>query len=417
MSDVQNATAFALIVGISRYEDKNIRPLDYTHADAEAFGRLLADPRRCGIPKEHTRVLLDQEATLYNIKRAIGRWLHQEASDDSTVFVFFAGHGGLESDRTGMEPDGIQKYLLPWDAKHDDLFNSALSNADFHRLLNTVRARRLVIFMDACYSGGVAERGGRDLGVVGNPYERLAEGQGRLVIAASKPNQRSWEDETLGHGIFTHHLLEALSGKADADEDGFVSIMEVYKYLECNVPASARNLARGEQVPMLIGSIASDIVLTIDAERVRDVRAEKKRQEAQRREEVREKREAFFALFNGGELPSDVFYETVQLIEKHPDKLSPLDRKVLKFAELLAQGAITAQFYVETRALLIREVGPNRDQLPDMTRSQVDSPSGARLDVSSEDAPPKMKYCISCGTPLNPGRSFCIGCGRKIASV
>lgn len=416
MSDVQQSTAYALIVGISKYEDESIRPLDYTHADADAVGRLLADPRRCGIPEAHTRVLIDREATLYNIKRSIGRWLHQNATEDSTVFVFFAGHGGLESDRTGMEPDGIQKYLLPWDAKHDDLFNSALSNADFQRLLNTVRARRMVIFMDACYSGGVAERGGRDLGVVGNPYERLAEGQGRLVIAASKPNQRSWEDESLGHGIFTHHLLEALSGKADTDDDGYVSIMEVYKYLERNVPASARSLARGDQVPMLIGSLASDIVLTVDADRVRAIRAGKKEQEEQRREEVRKKREALFALFNGGELPSDVFYETVQLIEKHPDALSQLDRKVLKFAELLAQAAITAQFYIETRALLIGQAGPNLDTLSGVTRSR-DAASDARVNPSPAVEPPKMKYCISCGTPLNPGRSFCIGCGRKIAST
>lgn len=62
--------------------------------------------------------------------------------------------------------------------------------------------------MDSCYSGGVSERKARDVKIAEDPYEKMAEGEGRLVIAASQPDQRSFEDEKLSHGIFTHHLFQ-----------------------------------------------------------------------------------------------------------------------------------------------------------------------------------------------------------------
>jgi 1,2-phenylacetyl-CoA epoxidase catalytic subunit len=39
-----------------------------------------------------------------------------------------------------------------------------------------------------------------------------------MVIAASQPDQPSYDDSGFGHGVFTYNLLEALSGKADMDK-------------------------------------------------------------------------------------------------------------------------------------------------------------------------------------------------------
>ncbi len=211
-ADIGNA--YALIIGLSEYKDPDIPGLKYTHAD-----------------------------------------------EDSKVFIFFAGHGGVEEDRLGLEKDNLAKYLLPYDAVLEDLFSSAISNRDFNGLLLTIRSKKLVIFMDSCYSGGVSERKARDVKIADDPYQKLAEGEGRIVIAASQPNQRSFEDSRIGHGVFTYNLLEALSGKADLDNDGYVTVLDAYKYLQDSVPRDAMNLAGGKQEPILRGDITKDFVI------------------------------------------------------------------------------------------------------------------------------------------------------------
>jgi uncharacterized caspase-like protein len=398
-------SAYALVIGIGAYRDERVRPLTFTHADARAFADLLSDPERCGLPPENVRLMLDDEATLFNIKNGISGWLYQNATSECTVFVFFAGHGGVESDRTGLEPDGTAKYLLPWDANVDNLFASALSNAEFHHLLNTIRARRLVIFMDACYAGGVAQRGARDLAIIANPYERLAEGEGRLVIAASKPNQRSWEDESLGHGIFSYHLIEALSGAADTNQDGCVSIMDVYRFLERNVPRSARKLSRSDQEPLLCGNIASDIVLAVNREQIRRAQQRARDDERRQSEEGRRRRGKLFELYDAGRLGMDLYRDSLHLMDSDPESLSPVDRTLLEYLVAMLDERIDPSLFVQTWLMI--------DRSPPV----VEKPSDPvpRANLSARDVKPAAsRFCFGCGRTLIPDRRFCTSCGRPV---
>ncbi|MFY9269455.1 MAG: caspase family protein [Candidatus Manganitrophaceae bacterium] len=397
------SSAYALVIGIGTYRHPGIRPLRFTHADAGAFSKLLLDPERAGFPEENVKVLLDEEATLFNVKHAISDWLYEEASGDSTVIVYFSGHGGLESDRTGEEADGIAKYLLPWDANPENLFASALSNNDFNRLLRTIRAKRRVIFMDACYAAGVTQAGAKDVGIIGNPYGRLTEGEGRVVIASAQPNQRSWEDERIGHGIFTYHLIEALQGKADVDDDGRVSILEAFKYLERMVPESARRLARSEQSPLLCGDISKDIILTANARKVAEVEARQSEAARLRREEIQKRRTKLFDLYNRGALPMEAYQEALTLIET-PSEGGEAESETLNEAlDTLLREGMSAKLY-----LRIRDTIPKRFSREGIPKS-VAPP---KVEPSPESV--KENYCMACGSQIYPGNLFCIGCGRRV---
>ncbi len=259
--------AYALIVGISKYKDPNISELRFTRADAEGIFQLFTDPNIAGIKPEKIKILLDEEATRFNIKNAISSWLFKNTDEESVVIIYFAGHGGVEEDRLGIEKDKLSKYLIPYDAVLEDLFSSAISNRDFNELLLSIRSKKLVIFMDTCYSGGISERKSRDLKITEDPYQKLGEGEGRIVIAASQPDQRSFEDSRIGHGVFTYDLLEALSGKADRDNDGYVTVLDAFKYLQEEVPKDAMRLAGGKQEPLMRGDITRDIVLSVNRDR------------------------------------------------------------------------------------------------------------------------------------------------------
>ena len=68
-----------------------------------------------------------------------------------------------------------------------------------------------------------------------------------MILTASDVNQVSQEDPALGHGIFTHFLLEALGGAADLDGDGAVTVREVHLYLQRKV----HERSGGAQTPQL----------------------------------------------------------------------------------------------------------------------------------------------------------------------
>jgi uncharacterized caspase-like protein len=67
-----------------------------------------------------------------------------------------------------------------------------------------------------------------------------------MILAASDVNQVSQEDPSLGHGIFTHYLLEALDA-ADLDGDGAITVREVHFYIQRRV----HERSGGVQTPQL----------------------------------------------------------------------------------------------------------------------------------------------------------------------
>ena len=70
------------------------------------------------------------------------------------------------------------------------------------------------------------------------------------MLAAAGSEQFATEFTELGHGLFTHVLLDALSGKADgAPKDGKVTIYELKSYLDDQVPELSQKYKGVMQFP------------------------------------------------------------------------------------------------------------------------------------------------------------------------
>jgi uncharacterized caspase-like protein len=180
--------------------------------------------------------------------------------------VYVAGHGAPEIDQRGLERDGLAKYLIPSDADPDDLFSTALPMDDLQAIFGRIEAERVVMFLDACYSGAA---GGRTFaskrtraGTVDDLFlERLTRSKGRAIITASRPNEVSIELPELGHGVFTYYLAEGLRGAGDLNRDGIVSLQELYEYVEQQVVRKARSVG-GNQHPIMKGELEGVLPLT-----------------------------------------------------------------------------------------------------------------------------------------------------------
>ena len=258
---------YAVIIGVGRYENVTIPSLKYAVADAEAMYNVLT--ATAGFKKDNVLLLTDRterKPTLRNIKYALGTFLARAAQRDDTVIVYFAGHGAPEIDQRGLERDGLAKYLIPADADPDDLFSTALPMDDLQAIFGRIEAERVVMFLDACYSGAA---GGRTFtakrtraGAVDDLFlERLTRSKGRAIITASRPNEVSVELPELGHGIFTYYLTEGLRGAGDLNRDGIVSLQELYEYAEQQVVRKSRAVG-GNQHPIMKGELEGNLPLT-----------------------------------------------------------------------------------------------------------------------------------------------------------
>ncbi|MCP4200823.1 MAG: hypothetical protein GY769_02680 [bacterium] len=117
-------------------------------------------------------------------------------------------------------------------------------------IVRRIGAERVVVVIDSCFSGAVGGRtvfeGGRG-GTLDEVFlERIARaGTGRVVLTASGSNEVARELEDLGHGVFTHYVLEGLRGAADENGDREVDVDEVYDYASRHV----RELTENRQNP------------------------------------------------------------------------------------------------------------------------------------------------------------------------
>jgi hypothetical protein len=250
---------WAVVVGINKYP--HIRQLKYAVNDARLFYNHLVDFNH--IPAEKVTLLLDGEATLTRLRSILGTHLKKKAGKDDMVIIFFAGHGATETDVASPDGDGLEKYLLPYDADPKDLYASALPMREVSHIFHRIGSERLVFIADSCYSGA---SGGRTIGISGIRaniseafLDRIAGGKGRVIITASGANEVSTEDDELRHGVFTYYLVEGLRGDADADADGLITVDEVYRYVSERVPQRTGQA----QHPVKKGTVEGRLILGI----------------------------------------------------------------------------------------------------------------------------------------------------------
>lgn len=201
---------FAVIVG-NDHGDAGDVALRYAHTDAERMYEVLKD---LGSFEPADMVLLREEgaervrSTLiaYNdrIRAAIA------AGEEAVLFVYYSGHASADALR---------------------LSGTHLGLTELEQLVRGSAATFRILVLDACRSGTLTRvKGGHSA----PPFdirldERLSE-QGLVLLTSSAANEDAQESDGLRGSFFTHHLVSALLGAADADGDGLVTLEEAYRY-------------------------------------------------------------------------------------------------------------------------------------------------------------------------------------------
>src|SRR6266700_2655122 len=227
--------AHALLVGIARYQHVTDLSEAVLH-DVSDLAALLVDPQQGGYAPGQVHLVPEPEATLDRLRHELAD-LAGRATSQSSVLIYFSGHGGR-----GTDGPGAGEYLLPVDARCEStaaLEATALSGREFASAVAAISARKLVVVLDACHSGGVGElKAAGDVGFVPGLseayYHSLEAGRGRAILSSCRADEYAYVMPSARNSLFTQHLLNGLRGGASSD-DGLIHICELYSYLQPRV--------------------------------------------------------------------------------------------------------------------------------------------------------------------------------------
>ena len=252
VADTEKMKRWGIIIGINTYDDPNINSLRYASADASAIYDVLTHPQTGGFKKEQLHLLTSNSAnppTRNNILESLALLNRMIRTGDTVVF-HFSGHG--------LTQNGIN-YLLPADARVNIPTETAIPLSRVYAAIQN--AKRQIIFLDACHSGQRRDKGTTS-GAMSSAFAEavFSEAEGRVTLASCNINESSFEDDKLGHGVFTYYLLEALRGKADTLADKRVTASEANRYVVEKVKAWAF-ANRKRQNPRISSNVSGEIVL------------------------------------------------------------------------------------------------------------------------------------------------------------
>ncbi len=230
----------AKFIGIDRHIDPQIPDLVGAARDAIALWALFSDT----LQDADCERLLNQEATIENIQRAINETLGSAESDD-LVILTFAGHGTHDH------------RLVAHDTTSGDYNASTIAMSDLARQFKESKARAVVCILDCCFSGGAPARvlddspTSRDL-----PFDSESfSGSGRLMITAAGLDEPAYEHPTRRHGLLTKALIDVL-----IQTEGTISLVSALDKVLAIVRADAAAMGI-TQTPVLFGMIDGGLTL------------------------------------------------------------------------------------------------------------------------------------------------------------
>lgn len=224
------ARRFALVVGIPRAADDRWRELQFASKDVDDVARVLRDPLG-GRYQNVTTLLTAEQTTKSALLEAVHALAGQATRPDDIVVLYVSAHGTLARDGRGE----LARYLVTSDADFTHPAQTALSISELQQAFSAVPSKRRVLVLATCHSGGgkslLSDEVSRELASLKGPMRPLEEAsRASMVLSASDFGEPAREDEGLQNDVYTHFLVEALSGLGDRNGDGAVTATEAHDW-------------------------------------------------------------------------------------------------------------------------------------------------------------------------------------------
>ena len=227
-----HGNTYAVVIGISKYQNTGIPQLQYADRDAKVFADYLRSKPGGSVPESHIRLLLNEQAGMAAIYDAMD-WLRDSALRGDVVYFYFSGHGDVENAT-------IYKlgFLLSYNTPRNNYLNNAVRIEDLNDIANTLSTQsgaKVILVTDACHSGKLAGSDFRGAFLVGDQLRTIQGNEIRMTSCG--PDQLSAEDEGWGggRGAFSYYLVNGLQGMADLNHDSIITVQEIKQFLDSSL--------------------------------------------------------------------------------------------------------------------------------------------------------------------------------------
>ena len=222
---------YGLFIGVNDYgnptkeaSDLRYKNLDYAAKDANDLAHAVEATARnlfeddCYIYKLTGIGTSENIPSRENIQKAL-KEIGEKARASDILYIFFAGHGDIP-DKAGEKE--IRFILHKADKKNLKTTSFGVDELSEWCHPKNIKAQKRVFVFDACHSGQIINqtmafngRGDDDDDARIRQLDKLKDKNGMMILAASADDEFAYEDETLGQGVLTYHLLQAIKEAGD----------------------------------------------------------------------------------------------------------------------------------------------------------------------------------------------------------
>lgn len=222
-------TRYAVVIGNDRGSTGEA-PLRFAEADAR---KVFAVLKELGRFRAENAILLEGRgaAEVQRVLISVNARIRAEThpGQDAVLFVYYSGHADAEALHLGDEP--LELSLL-------------------QRLVQGSSASFRLLVLDACRSGALTRvKGGHAVPAFAVTLQAPLDSEGIAFLTSSAEDEDAQESDALKGSFFTHYLVSGLRGAADRNQNGDVSLEEVYTYAYQHTLRASSQTLYGMQHP------------------------------------------------------------------------------------------------------------------------------------------------------------------------
>lgn len=238
----------AIIIAIENYaprQENQIRNVKYAINDARKFKEMLINSMN--VDENDIHMIMNEEALKSTLEYELRSLFYCLTEEDRLVF-YYVGHGFH---------NGITNYLSTYDMHPSNISETAISLQKI--LLDPLRKSKCenaLIFIDACAQKFKDENERSQITDINDEELELltSEFPHYATFLSCQPGQSSYSSDTLNNGIWTHHLVKAISGNVTEViySDKYITDRLLNDYLSSSVSKYAKEELKYNQNPKAI---------------------------------------------------------------------------------------------------------------------------------------------------------------------
>lgn len=221
VTNIAKSNTYALIIGNEDYNSfqpdlSSEANVDYAANDSKIFKEYCV--KTLGIPEKQVKLIVN--ATTGQMRQGLV-WISNLAkleNGNAELIFYYSGHG-LPDEQTK------EAYLIPVDVSGSNV-TLGIKLSEVYDRLNEFASKKVLVFLDACFSGGARNKGLIVLkGVKVRPKESRVNGN-MVVLSSSTGEESSGVYKEKQHGFMTYFLLKKMQ-----ESKGNITYKELTDYV------------------------------------------------------------------------------------------------------------------------------------------------------------------------------------------